>query len=287
MKLRKELSRSIWNIGFLDIKSKDDLLSEWDIHLMKHHENKWFADPFILDVNDQEIKVLVEEMDFNREKGRIACLIVNRLNYELQNVEILLELDTHLSFPAIIRRNDEVYVYPENSESGNLVLYKYDFKNRKLTKNRTIINQPLTDAVYYKSKDGEYIFSTQLPDPNGAKLNVYKRDLDNVYSRLQTVEFSDNTARNAGDIFELDELLIRPAQNCNGYYGIGIVFQQVLKDETGFAFKEIGRVDVPHGYNGMHTFNTYKGVTVIDMRRPIHPFIHSSYMKMKKLLNGL
>lgn len=282
--IRKIFSRSIWNIGFIDFSNTDDLFKVWDIRQMKHHEKKWFADPFILDVTDSEIVVLVEEMDFKRDKGRIACLKINRDNYELVEHKILLELKTHLSFPAIIRNNDEVYVYPENSESGKLLLYQYDFNKNALVEVESMINQPLTDAIYYRDNNGEFILSTMMPDPNGRCLYIYKKVDGGEFKQLQTVLFDDNSARNAGDIFFIDGKLIRPAQNCNEYYGKGIVFQDVTINDSGFGFKEIGRVDVPRGYNGMHTFNTYKGVTVVDLRRPVHPFIHSTFIKLRNLL---
>jgi len=282
--IRKLLSRSIWNIGFIDIKGTNDLFRSWDIHQLKHNEKRWFADPFILEVTDDEIFVLVEEMDYNRDKGRIACLRVNRATYELKEYKILLELKTHLSFPAIIRVGDEILVYPENSESGHLSLYKYDFKNNKLVEIKELVDQPLTDAIYYNNGRGEYILSSKQPDPNGNILHVYKKGVNGVFDLIQSISFNDNTARNAGDIFSLNGSLIRPAQNCNGYYGVGIVFQETSIDSKGFCFNEIGRVNVPKGYNGMHTFNTYKGVTVIDLRKPVYPVIHATFLKLKKTL---
>lgn len=281
--IRKVFSRSIWNIGFIDISKAADLFKEWDIQQLKHNEKRWFADPFILDVTNHEIMILVEEMEFNREKGRIAWLRVDKKTYDLLEYKILLELESHLSFPAIIRRNDEVYVYPENSESGKLSLYRYDFSKNVLVEEKEMISLPLTDAIYYRVKNGEYILSTKMPDPNGGCLCIYKKGSDGNYMQTQSVLFSDNTARNAGDIFCLGGKLIRPAQNCNEYYGKGIAFQEVSNINSIFSFKELGRVSVPKGYNGMHTFNTYKGVTVVDLRRPVHPFIHSTFLKMRRL----
>ena len=282
--IRKVLSRSIWNIGFIDIKDTNDLFEPWNIRLLKHNEKRWFADPFILEVTDDEIFVLVEEMDFNRDKGRIACLRVDRNTYELKDYKILLELKTHLSFPAIIRDDDEVFVYPENSESGHLLLYKYDFSNNKLVEIKELVNQPLTDAIYYNSEYGEFILSSKQPDPNGKTLYVFRKGINGDYEPVQCISFNDNTARNAGDIYSLNGKIIRPAQNCNGYYGIGIVFQETTIDKKGFCFNEIGRVGVPKGYNGMHTFNTYKGVTVVDLRKPVHPIIHAIFLKLKNIL---
>ena len=52
-----------WNIGFIQ-NSLDNILQGEDIRVqwVEHdYKNSWFADPFILDVTDTDIIVLVEE----------------------------------------------------------------------------------------------------------------------------------------------------------------------------------------------------------------------------------
>lgn len=285
--LRKELSRKIWNIGFIDAHHLDDVVHKrWDIQFLVHHEKKWFADPFILDVLDHEIHLLVEEMDFSRTTGRIALLKVDRQTYELKSVKILLELDSHLSFPAIIRKDNRVYVYPENSKSGSLKLYEYHVEEERLSLVEHMIDMPLTDAIYYKDGEGDYVFSTVMPDPNGKTLYVYRKE-GNTFGLFQEIVFNDNSARNAGDVFRMDGMLVRPTQNCNDYYGSGMVFQRMEKENGIFRFEEIGRVNPPSRYNGLHTFNQYKGVTVVDVRQAAHPLIHSLYIHLGKAFRRL
>lgn len=248
---------------------------KWELSLIKnpYKKEKWFADPFILDYDDRKIVVLVEEMDYKIGRGRIARLLIDRETNTITDVKILLDLSTHLSFPAIERVGDDVYVYPENSASGNLTLYKYIKSSETLEPVKELIKEPLTDTII-KEIDGErYIFSTKMPSPNGNQLNVYKKE-GKGYSLLQEIQFAGNTARGAGDWFEESGRLIRPAQDCNGYYGVGLVFQNVEFKGDKFHFEEIGRVGHPKGYDGMHTFNKYKDMCIIDLRRPVYPAVY-------------
>lgn len=59
------------------------------------------------------------------------------------------------------------------------------------------------------------------------------------YKLIQNITLFDNTARSAGDIFVDNGKIVRPAQNCNGGYGVGLVFQEIIKDSKGdFVLKE-------------------------------------------------
>ena len=236
-------------------------------------KEKWFADPFILSYDNEKIVVLVEEMDFKINRGRIAKLIIDINNYTIKDLKILLDLPTHLSFPAIERIGEDIYVYPENSASGHLLKYKYNIETDELSLVEIMVNKPLTDSIMRHYNGKEYVFSTQMPNPNGNILYIYQK-INNGYVLLQEKSFIDNTARGAGDWFEENNKIIRPAQDCNGYYGIGLVFQEVTFDGNKFNFKEISRIKHPKGYDGMHTFNQYKDMCIIDYRRPVYPYIY-------------
>ena len=248
---------------------------KWIVHkvINPYVKEKWFADPFILDYNDCEIILLVEEMDFKINRGRIAKLIIDRNNYSIKELKILLDLNTHLSFPAIERIGNDVYVYPENSESGSLSIFKYDDQNDRLEFISTLISEPLTDAIMRTIDGSRYLFSTKKPTPNGECLHIYKSANDR-FEDYQIVTFIDSSARSAGNWFFEDDSWIRPAQDCNGYYGIGLVFQKVICERGKFKFIEVNRIKHPVGYDGLHTFNKYKEMCIIDYRKPVYPFIY-------------
>lgn len=261
----------------LIVPKKGTTISEckWELSMIKnpYKKEKWFADPFILDYDDRKIVLLVEEMDYKIGRGRIARLLIDRQTNTITDVKILLDLSTHLSFPAIERIGDDIYVYPENSASGNLTLYKYIKTSETLEPVKVLINEPLTDTIIKEIEGERYIFSTKMPNPNGNQLNVYKI-AGNSYTLLQEIQFADNTARGAGDWFGENGQLIRPAQDCNGYYGVGLVFQNVVLRDNRYHFEEISRIGHPRGYDGMHTFNKFKDMCIIDLRCPVYPAVY-------------
>jgi len=273
-KLLNYLTSSIldehWNIGIMKY-NKDILyqgLQENSIKWLKHpYHDRWFADPFILTSNDENITLLVEEFCFWNRKGRISKLVIDRNNMCLLHRSTLLELPTHLSFPAIYKENDIIYIYPENSTSGNLSLYIYNEKKDILEKSRILINRPLTDATLLKKDSKYYILSTELPDPNGKTARVYCSDtLTGEYKKIKEIKFNDNVARNGGLIFKDKDDFIRPAQNCNEGYGMGIVLQSVCFSNDEFTFKDIKRLNpIDKKYkNGFHTFNIHENIVAVD-----------------------
>ena len=279
-KLYWRLTINEWQIGFPQTTRENIAMGgRYKIALLKGVPNgRWFADPFILDVTPTHIILLVEEFVNATAKGRIARLTISRNDYTLQRNDTLLDLDTHLSFPTIVRQGGAVYVIPENSAGGKLNAYIYDEAAAKLVPYTTLCPKPLIDALHHDIDGNEYIFATQGPDANGTKLHIYIKDQKGEYAHHQTVTFNDNIARNGGEFFNIGGNLYRPAQDCNGGYGRGLSIQRIEKDDKGmFTFTETARLKSPrkHLDHGMHTLNEYKGVTVVDVSSYRRPTISS------------
>jgi hypothetical protein len=278
-----------WNIGFINADVKEALNGDsFDISWLDHgYHDRFFADPFILEADDQNIVVLVEEFYYPDCKGRIAKLTVNRKNFSLIKNETILELDTHLSFPAIFRRDNKIWLYPENSATRKLVLYQFDVMNNKLIPVSTLSVEPLTDAVITERFGKPYLFTTKLPDDSGSILSIYTAEQwDGDYVQLQTIGFAEKIARNAGGIFEFDGKILRPAQDCNNGYGKGLVFQ-VLNHENGkFSFTEYKRFyPTSKKYNsGLHTFNLSETQDLIAVDGYSLPSINKIIMKFYYLI---
>ena len=116
--IRKYCLSSAWNIGFVEDKVQCVIRNDLqNIHWMKHqYSDRWFADPFILNVDEENIILLVEEFCYSFNKGRIAKLVVSRKDYILKEMKIVLEEPWHLSFPFILRKNDKIYIIPESCQ---------------------------------------------------------------------------------------------------------------------------------------------------------------------------
>lgn len=284
-KLLKLLSVK-WTIGFIETDLNSILSGKaLNIHWIQHsYIDRWFADPFILDVTESEIILLCEEYYYPIKRGRIAKLVIDKKTWKLKNSQVVLELDTHLSFPAIFRKGDEVYIYPENSKNSALTSYYYDVQHNKCIKCDDLIDEPLTDAIITELFGEKLLFSTKIPVQNKNILDVYHWK-DNKYAKSSSVLFSDNIARNAGDFFKIDGGIYRPAQDCNKVYGGAVILQKVTKD-TEFKFVDIRRIESDNSqYNvGCHTFNHYKGYTVIDAQGYKFPFIAKILMFLRSIL---
>ena len=293
MSLLKKAYRTLvdtkWNIGFFEYSGGLDIPK---ICWLKHDErDSWFADPFILSADNDKIEVLVEEWQDSKGRGRISKLVVDKSTLELKKIIPILSLDTHLSFPAILRVGGDIFVYPENFQSKSSVIYKYDKANERLEKFSTLCAKPLTDAILtYPHFSGRNIMlSTDSSSPSGNVLSVYEsEDLFGGYEKVDEIKFSDKSARNAGCLFKCGEKLVRPAQNCDKRYGHGLVFQEISEESGTFRLKELKRVFPDGGeYNlGLHTFNTLGNLAVTDGYRYRTPYLGAmlNAMRIPKIL---
>jgi len=271
-KLYGRLISQRWEIGFVK-KGMDGVFSDHPEYIWVNNpfKDRWFADPFILDVTDDFIYLLVEEFRYATKKGRIALLTIEKKNYSIVDLKILLEEQYHLSFPNILRKDGRIFVYPENHGCGKLNLYELiglDRDNPRLVYKKMLCDTPLTDAVLTDIFGSTQIYSTQMPDPNGCVLNVFAHDKRNEFIPTNSIVFDDKHARMAGQFFEYNHEIYRPAQDCNKVYGGGLVIEKCIKqdkDVPSFMIVNTLRSNHPKLREGMHTLNMYKGFVVVDV----------------------
>lgn len=271
MKLR-ELRHNFWNIGFIEEGLEDTLKNKCPkIHwVKKRFKDRWFADPFIFDVTEHEIIILAEEYCYEVRRGRIARVVIDRKTYEESEFEIILDLPTHLSFPFIIRKNDKVYLMPENSASGCTTIYEYNDISRTIKPIHHLAEEPFTDATIFKMGGKAYLLTTIFPDPNSHSVHIYSFDYERMKAikRIETIEFPIRCGRNAGEVFSIDGQLYRPAQDCTQCYGHGVILQKVTSCDKGWTFENVNSI-YPNTFRynqGIHSFNHYKDLVVVDAR---------------------
>lgn len=274
---------SFWNIGFCDytpemlIKNKALPKIQW----MKHpYKDRFFADPFILNVTESEITVFVEEYVFDNPPGLIVELVLDKKTKQLKKRFELLRLESHLSYPAIIRKGDEILVYPENGASGKLNIYHYDAENHKLVDPYLIHEEAVFDATIIQKTDGSCIMvATKHPDNLENAYLFYASSLGGPFNLIDDVPFQPDRscARMAGNFFEAFGQLYRPAQDCVSRYGSGIAIMQfdttTNKEQKVFTLR-------PQSYNynlGLHTINFHQGICVIDGYGYLYPTLGRLY----------
>ena len=280
--LYKRMLRSRWELGLVrggmdSIFGDKPLVVDW---IVNPYRDRWFADPFILDVTDDYVYVLAEEYAFNTQKGRIAKLSVNRRTFKIDDYVILLELPTHLSFPNILRKEGHVYVYPESCYSGKLDMYEYDPAAEKLVFVQTVCDDAVWDSSMVTVSGSPKLFTARTDDYH---LDIYSWDAGKgrfVFS--QSVLSEDKSSRMAGQPIEYQGKLFIPTQYCEKVYGGAVVLKEVISEGDSLSFRTIKRMESPHPKRKakMHTLNGNKGVVIIDVGGFDHPWFGNLLRKL-------
>ena len=258
-----------YNIGFVD-GSLQDIVSGQPVKVnwIRHsYKDRWFADPFILDVTDREIIVLVEEWYDPIKRGRISKLVIDKKTFHLKDLKVMIDEGFHLSFPAITRKPDGIYIQPECGLTRGLVEYKYDAEQDSFVKCAIISELPLADSVRNSLFGEDLMFSTKLPDANGKELGIYSWNASSSQYQIKDYyHFDENISRMAGNFFVCNGEIYRPAQVCLRWYGDAVSIQKVTRKDGQWYFEEVRRIYSPHPDLdlGFHTFNEYKDCIVVD-----------------------
>jgi len=269
-----KLSERYWALGFV-MNGLEGIMNDDPIHVewLKMPKDGWFADPFILEVSDDEIQVLVEEMPVGKtHRGVISLLKVDRQNYAIISKKVVLEQATHLSFPNILRENDRIFIYPESADSGKLDLYEYNPTTETVTYFKTICDDIVWDSCITERFGEKMLFTAAY---NDLFLDIYKWDeTKERFVPWKHLPSDNNNSRMGGQLFEYKGEIYYPAQDCNQGYGSAIQIKKINYSNGNFSFETVKRIVSPHPKMklGLHTLNEYKGVAVIDVLGYRHPF---------------
>ena len=301
MNLFREIQYSQnWNIGFCSL-SEDELIANKKIKFvqwLKHpYKDRWFADPFIYSVSDTEIIVFVEELLIDKPKGYLVELIVDKQTKKLIDRHILLDLPTHLSYPAYLHYNDKLYVYPENGASGKLSIYEYDVVSHRLVNPVCILDEALADSTILQEGDNEfYLIATRVPDVQ-EKAYLYKAVTPMgpfVPISNEPVQIDRHYSRPAGNWFQVDHQQYRPAQDCVKGYGnaISIMAVDSLNPYCEHHFFTIEPLSFDY-HLGTHTINFFhtekdETIVVVDGYGYLRPILgRIYYSKLVRSVIGL
>ena len=289
--LYRKITAVYWQVAFVDHTLPILKVIDCNVLRFPYCENNWFADPFILNVRKDEIDVIAEEYLKKEQKGIISILTVRREDNVVISKKQILCLDTHLSFPFLYRENGKTYVFPENSASGVHDVYELS-ANLTMNKIGTVVAEPLVDTAVIKIGKYYYLFGTRVPEQNGSQVMIYCSDsLLGTYKLHQTVAVNKSTARGASGIYPLsgDNHYFRISQDNEGFYGRGLVFQELIFNPINntFEIKEQYR-KYPEfkdrDFVAMHTYNIFDDVAVIDLKKYKHPILGRivNYIRYKK-----
>lgn len=278
---RKNLpTTDLWQVGIVHqplhtLNSQQALLKAKITWLPEPRDFRFIADPFAVR-RDNALTVFVEALDYRNKRGEIHYYRYNDA-YQLLDQGVALATPHHLSYPFLIEDNDEIYMLPEQYQSGKLTLYRAVEFPHRWEEVATLMNIPVIDASVIHLAGKWWMFYT-LPGDNKRQLRelhvAYADTLMGPWQQhpANPVRTGFESSRPGGSPFVHAGGLYLPTQDCRKAYGDAITLLRIdTLSETAFAATPVTHL-LPDGIHwayadGLHTLSACGDVTLIDLKR--------------------
>lgn len=293
MKLRGRYKIYHYNIGFInsDISNILKDFNSLSIHWMKHkYKDRMFADPFLLNIDEDTIDVLAEESIFLHKASSLVKLTISKKDFHLKRRKVILHTKKHLSYPYIIRNQNNIFLLPEHIASGKLDLYHYDEKKEICTFVKTIIEVPISDPCIY-FKDGTYWLFGSKKGTDQEELYLWQSP--NIWGEYTPkegvlIKKTKKGSRMAGEIFTYNDKTYRPSQDCESHYGAGTIIWEIKNiSQTDYQEQKVKALyptNTSPYPNGLHTINFKGNWCVIDGMRIQSDFWRGGLIRLSEKL---
>jgi hypothetical protein len=242
-------------------------------HRILPPRDRFWADPFVVADGDSA-HLFVEEFVYAENRGTLAVMEIRR-DGTYSPAHRILDMPYHLSYPCVVRWNDEYYMLPETGENGTVELYRatrfpYDWELTDVL----MRDMRVADATLFEDGGTWWLFLSTPPDGfTFDQLHLFHapnpRGPWTPHPRNPIV--TDVTiGRCGGRPFRRDGRLYRVAQNGARRYGRSINILEITKLTTAEYDERFARAIEPdwmRHLNATHTLNVDGDVTVIDGAR--------------------
>ena len=244
---------------------------------IENDKKKFLADPFLIHHNGENY-CFAEEYDYEKKRGHIVCINLNRKELEKK---IILNEHFHLSFPYIFKYKNNFYMCPETSEVSEIRLYKsIDFPFKWKFYKTIIKNISSVDNIIFP-KNNLWWLLTNIDRSNSKD---YTHDLSIFYSKdgpltnkwkyhpQNPIKINSLDSRNAGIIFDKKKI-IRVSQT-QGFdnYGENLNFHEIKSlstknyKEKSFKNKNFFRIKKKLNNADIHHYSNFKNTVVVDFK---------------------
>lgn len=247
-----------------------------EFHVLNNTWRYWCADPFVIDWEGKTY-VFMEAFDRITQKGSIAYRVIE--SGKVGPIQICIDNPYHMSYPMLYTFENEIFMIPESHKNGQLTIYRALRFPDMWEPVDTILRDRMVCDTNYLRKDGkEYLLTMPIKGERFVydTLELYYRESDRRWTLCANSPFVLGTdrARNGGNFYNAEGMLLRPSQNCGNSYGEKLVLNRVREISDINYVEEIireiaaGDIQVDCGkYDGIHTFNCSDTYDVIDLRR--------------------
>jgi len=271
------LRDDVWHLAFL--RNADiPRLSMHRFQLIDIPKDRFWADPIAV---EYEGKTLVFFEDFPKKEGKGHISVIEiplKGKVDWRNAKTVLKKNYHLSYPFVFKHQEELYLVPESASNNQVDLYKCKGDSSDFEFVRTLIpNIKALDSTLL-FKDGTWwLFANKVSHPAMSSYEelflYYSDDLltGELFEHPMNPIVSDVTcSRPAGQIFERDNVLYRPAQICTPVYGFGVVIRKIIKLNKMDYLEETVEHILPNWHKDLktvHTISQAGSTVVIDVAK--------------------
>ena len=264
-----------WNVGIVDVpidRWLDGAVTE-PITWLPARPGRFAADPFGVE-RDGVLHVFFEDFDRRLNRGTIAHLAVQPDGSMTEPVCVL-DTGSHLSYPYLVEHDGGVFMLPESSAAGELVLYEaVDFPLRWRPIATLMTGIPAVDASVIEHEGRWWMLATRYDHGANHSLFAWHAPRLNgpwVPHERNPVKTDVRSGRPGGTPFVSAGRLYRPSQDSSRIYG-GRVIVNLVDELSPTAFLEhpVIAVEPPPGSRypaGLHTISAAGSRTLIDGNR--------------------
>lgn len=233
--------------------------------------DRFWADPFPV-ICDGRKWILIEELPFSTMQGHLAAIELFE-DGSHGDAQTIMAHARHLSYPFVFEWNSELYMVPESGSANNVVLWKcLQFPNKWTEVATLLADVRAADTTLVHNADGWWMF-VAIAGQNACihdELHLYfaETPLGPWQEHPGNPIKSDaRNARPAGNLFELEGVLYRPAQDCGSEYGKATVINRIDRLDTwNFSETPVARLDPGWRSDCLrtHTLSRFDNLWAID-----------------------
>jgi len=245
------------------------------LHEIRPPAGEEWADPFIIH-HEGRHHVFFEHIRAQETRGVISTFELGEDGPRSQP-SVVLEHDTHLSYPHVFKHEDAVYMIPETGQRARVELYRAE-----RVPDRWVLDAVLLDGVRgvdatpfrYGGRWWMFVSVVERTESVNAQVSLYhSASLRGPWlpHRANPVVRDARRARPAGRVIAVNGDLIRPGQDCTTRYGSGVVLSRIVElSPRAYGEQPFARLQPPRtrGAHCMDSDGTFAVVDVIRSTRP-------------------
>ena len=245
-----------------------------DFTTLEDDGQRFYADPFLFE-HDGRSYLFIEEFPYATGRGVISVAELGP-DGRFGRPRVVLQEEFHLSYPNVFARDGSIFMIPEGSAAGEVVLYRAEqFPDRWVRDAVLIEGRIFSDATLLEHQGRLWMFGTERFAGGSASdtMTVYSAEhLRGPWTPhpLNPVVIDRAGARPGGKIVSIGGRHFLPVQNGSETYGGGLGLREIVKlDATDIRLGPVLpiRDAAGKGDANIHTLNRAGRLEVIDSFR--------------------